>query len=48
VGWQQRAYRLLLKSLMDKYGFMNYEKEWWHFTLREEPYPHTFFNFPVE
>ncbi len=48
VGHQQRANRLLLKSLMDKYGFRNYDQEWWHFTLRDEPYPDTYFDFPVE
>lgn len=48
IGDQQRIHRLLLKSLMDKYGFKNYDQEWWHFTLREEPYPKTYFDFPVE
>ncbi|MHB8770579.1 MAG: M15 family metallopeptidase [Syntrophales bacterium] len=48
VGLTQRKNRLLLKTLMDKYGFANYDKEWWHFTLRNEPYPDTFFDFPVE
>ncbi len=48
VGHQQRANRLLLKSLMDKYGFRNYDQEWWHFTLRDEPYPDSYFDFPVE
>lgn len=47
VGRQQRTNRLLLKSLMDKRGFKNYDKEWWHFTLRNEPYPDTYFDFPV-
>jgi D-alanyl-D-alanine dipeptidase len=44
----QRSHRLLLKTLMDKHGFNNYNKEWWHFTLRNEPYPETYFNFPVK
>lgn len=48
IGLQQRTNRLLLKTLMDKYGFNNYAEEWWHFTLRNEPYPDTYFNFPVE
>lgn len=42
-----RANRLLLKSLMEKHGFENYSKEWWHFGFVNEPYPDTFFNFPV-
>jgi D-alanyl-D-alanine dipeptidase len=33
---------------MEKYGFKYYDKEWWHFTLANEPYPDTYFNFPVE
>ncbi len=48
VGLMQRKNRLLLKTLMDKHGFANYDKEWWHFTLRNEPYPDTYFDFPVE
>lgn len=45
---QQRANRLLLKSLMDKYGFKNLAEEWWHFTLINEPFPDTYFNFEVK
>lgn len=43
-----RANRLFLKTLMEKHGFENYSKEWWHFQLVDEPYPDTYFNFPVE
>ena len=39
--------RLLLRHLMEKYGFVPYGKEWWHFTLKNEPYPNTYFNFPI-
>ena len=42
-----RANRRLLASLMDKYGFKGVSTEWWHFTLRNEPFPDTYFNFPV-
>ena len=45
---QQRANRILLKSLMNKYGFKNLAEEWWHFTLRNEPYPSTYFDFIIE
>lgn len=48
VGLPQRMNRMLLKVLMDKHGFKNYDKEWWHFTLRKEPFPERYFNFPVE
>jgi D-alanyl-D-alanine dipeptidase len=48
LGPQQRSNRLLLKTLMAKYGFRNLPEEWWHFTLNNEPYPDTYFNFPVK
>jgi D-alanyl-D-alanine dipeptidase len=48
LGLNQRIKRLLLKTLMEKHGFRNYDKEWWHFTLVNEPYSNTYFNFPVE
>jgi len=44
----QRAHRMLLQNLMDTYGFEGYEKEWWHFTMRSEPFPDEYFNFPVQ
>jgi D-alanyl-D-alanine dipeptidase len=28
-------------------GFRPYEQEWWHFTLENEPFPDTYFDFPV-
>jgi D-alanyl-D-alanine dipeptidase len=48
IGRQQRMNRLLLKSLMEKHGFKNYDKEWWHYTLKNEPYPDTYFDFVIE
>ena len=45
---QQRANRLLLKTIMEKYGFKSYPYEWWHYTLKNEPFPNTYFNFPIE
>lgn len=44
----QRANRLLLHTLMKKHGFEPYPEEWWHFTLKKEPFPKTYFNFPIE
>ncbi len=44
----QRANRALLRSVMTKHGFNPLREEWWHFTLSNEPYPNTFFNFPVQ
>jgi D-alanyl-D-alanine dipeptidase len=43
----QRENRLLLKSTMEAAGFTNYPNEWWHYTLDDEPFPDTYFNFPV-
>ena len=48
IGGQQRINRMLLKLLMEKYGFRNFEKEWWHYTLNNEPYPDTYFDFAIE
>jgi len=48
IGYQQKINRLLLKTLMEKHGFKNYDLEWWHYTLKNEPYPDTYFDFPVE
>lgn len=45
---QQRANRMLLRTLMIKNGFKPYDQEWWHFTLANEPFPDTYFNFPVQ
>lgn len=47
VSPQQRANRLLLQSLMIQAGFKPLDTEWWHFTLAKEPYPDTYFTFPV-
>lgn len=44
----QHALRLLLKRRMEKHGWQSYPQEWWHFTLKEEPYPDTYFDFPIE
>ncbi len=48
INKEQRANRLLLRNLMLEAGFKPYEKEWWHFTLKEEPFPETYFNFPIK
>jgi D-alanyl-D-alanine dipeptidase len=44
----QKANRQLLQTVMLKHNFRNYPKEWWHFTLRWEPFPNTYFDFEVE
>ena len=47
VTAQQRTNRLFLRELMIKHGFVPYSKEWWHFMLADEPWPKTYFDFPV-
>ena len=44
---QQRKNRFLLHEIMLKHGFKAYYKEWWHFSLKNEPYPKTYFDFNV-
>jgi D-alanyl-D-alanine dipeptidase len=44
----QRLNRLLLRTLMEKHGFKHLSEEWWHFTLKNEPFPKTYFNFPIQ
>jgi D-alanyl-D-alanine dipeptidase len=39
--------RLMLKNTMEGAGFTGIPEEWWHFTYRSEPYPNTYFDFPV-
>ena len=46
TGEQQRN-RVLLENVMRKHGFEDYAMEWWHFTLDNEPYPNTYFDFPI-
>jgi len=43
-----RRNRLALRKPMIAAGFKGLETEWWHFTLRDEPYPETYFDFPME
>jgi zinc D-Ala-D-Ala dipeptidase len=48
VTADQHANRMLLKAAMQRRGFRGYAKEWWHFTLRNEPFPDTYFDVPVQ
>ncbi|PQJ80871.1 peptidase M15 [Polaribacter porphyrae] len=45
---KQKENRMLLRRIMLKNGFNPYDNEWWHFTLKNEPFPKTYFNFPVQ
>ena len=40
--------RMVLRNAMMRHGFKPYSSEWWHFTLKGEPFPDTYFNFPVK
>lgn len=44
---EQYENRMLLRRVMLRNGFVPIDCEWWHFTLEDEPYPDTYFDFPV-
>lgn len=48
VNPENTANRNKLRNLMKQYGFTEYPQEWWHYTLTDEPYPDTYFDFDVE
>jgi D-alanyl-D-alanine dipeptidase len=47
VSAEAQRNRALLAQAMRRRGFVRYVKEWWHFTLRHEPFRHSYFDFPV-
>ncbi|MGK0329225.1 MAG: D-alanyl-D-alanine dipeptidase [Paraglaciecola sp.] len=48
ISKEQKENRVFLRAIMLQNNFKPYENEWWHFTLIEEPFPNTYFNFPVK
>ena len=44
---EQFRHRMILRQAMLRHGFKPFPTEWWHFTLDGEPFPDTYFNFPV-
>lgn len=48
VSPQHQARRMLLQITMVKHGFEPLAEEWWHFKLRDEPYPDTYFDFVID
>ncbi len=48
VPHQAYLNRQFLRHWMVTYGFVPLTTEWWHFTLKNEPYPETYFDFPVK
>ncbi|MBO4848560.1 MAG: M15 family metallopeptidase [Clostridia bacterium] len=47
VTEEQYENRMILQKAMVRNGFRPLDCEWWHFTLEDEPYPNTYFEFPV-
>jgi D-alanyl-D-alanine dipeptidase len=47
IGEIAFAHRQMLQTLMIKHGFLEIDTECWHFTLQDEPFPETCFNFPI-
>ena len=47
VSSEQRVNRYILRDVMLKYGFRPVAEEWWHFTLENEPFADTYFDFPI-
>jgi len=43
----EAANRWQLRSIMESCGFRSYECEWWHYTLEDEPFPDTYFDFAI-
>jgi zinc D-Ala-D-Ala dipeptidase len=48
IGRAAMASRSELAGAMRRRGFRSYDREWWHFTLSHEPFPDTYFDFPVK
>ena len=47
ITLEQFCNRMILRQAMMRHGFKPFPTEWWHFTLADEPFPDTYFNFPV-
>ena len=47
ITGEQYENRMLLQKTMVRNGFRTLDCEWWHFSLEDEPYPDTYFDFPV-
>ena len=48
INAEQFRNRMILRRAMLAHGFKPFDTEWWHFTLRDEPFPETYFTFPVK
>lgn len=47
ISPEATANREKLKTLLERHGFKPYAEEWWHYTLANEPFPDTYFDFPI-
>lgn len=47
ITQEQYENRMTLQRVMLRCGFEALDCEWWHFTLKNEPYPETYFEFPI-
>jgi D-alanyl-D-alanine dipeptidase len=47
IGAEEASNRECLRNVMEAAGFASCAHEWWHYTLRDEPYPDTYFDFPI-
>ena len=45
---EQRNNRKVLRNIMEKHGFKAIEEEWWHYTLKNEPFKDQYFDFDVK
>lgn len=48
ISAEQFKNRMILRNAMLAHGFKPVDTEWWHFTLKDEPFPNTYFTFPVK
>ncbi|MBQ0064770.1 MAG: M15 family metallopeptidase [Firmicutes bacterium] len=47
ISKEQKENRMYLRKVMLENGFIAFPSEWWHFSLEKEPYPDTYFDFPI-
>lgn len=47
IGASERANRERLRAVMGRHGFAPYDREWWHFGLKREPFPTTYLDVPI-
>ena len=48
ISFTAKSNRKILQDAMESSGFSNYEKEWWHFTLKDEHFKDAYFDFPID